>query len=129
MSEESHRQLVERLYESSGDTLRGVVHFQGDGVSPLYVREGIDTGRFKRHVERTIARAQRTVRGDDADTTGAGGYHVELFDGVVVFFLREGSSAGTVVALDSILARNLVSIVEECREALAVERSDTKATA
>lgn len=130
MSQESHRQLVEHLYESSGDTLRGVVRYHDGTVSPLYLRDDVDAARFKRRAEYTIALAQRTTGDDTGDTTAdPAGYHIELFDGVVAFYLREGSAAGTVVAIDSILARNLLSLMRDCKEALVAARRNTKATA
>lgn len=129
MSEESHQRLVEHLYESSGDTLRGVVRYHDGTARPLYLRDDVDATTFRRRAEYTIALAQRTTGEETGDTTAnPAGYHVELFDGVVVFYLREGSAAGTAVAVDSILARNLLSLVHECKEAL-VAQSDTTATA
>lgn len=127
MSEETHQQLVQHLYEASGDTLRGVVRYRDGSATPLYVREDVDTERFRRRVERTITRVGRVAGGDDEEEPES--YPVELFDGVVVFCLQEGPSAGTVVAVDSILARNVASVVRECREALSATRSETPATA
>lgn len=124
MSEPTPRKLLEFLNESTGDALRGVASHGGERIEPLYKRDDVDAGTFKRRITTTVAQAQHKAEdGDDAAD------HVELFDGVVVTYVRDGPATGTVVAIDSPIAGEILSFVDDCRAALTEGSGDTPARA
>lgn len=120
MSGSRHRDVVRFAREEADAALRGVVRYRDDDLRAIYRREGVDPGTLRPRVELTVAQARAKFRHaaelpsvDDPD------WHVEFFGGVVVVYLRETPTEGTLLSLDTVLGGQLVAFLSHCADVLA----------
>ncbi|WP_276246107.1 hypothetical protein [Haladaptatus sp. YSMS36] len=116
MYKDNAKELVSFLEQRVGGSLRAVAFYSSDTIELLHLRDDLDRERIRRSVEPglEILRQESQLEGigalpfEDLNAT------VHLFGQGVLLHFPQGVDHGTVVTLDSGVARQLNGFVKEC---------------
>jgi hypothetical protein len=113
------RRLLELVRGRAGDALRGVVRYDEDGYTALYVREDVQTDELREVFPSLVARMRSDEPVVPSEVYGAFGATqatVELHENAaLVHFSREETGGrGLLVSLDRDVAQGLGTFVDDC---------------
>ena len=118
---EQHQRLVRLINDQAGENFRGAFRYDENDWSVLYVRDDLATPDLQTVVPPLIQRAREhepIVREADYDGLGVHRASVSVHAEAVLVHIREGTQSGTVVTLDTEVARNISEFVTQCEAIL-----------
>lgn len=108
--------LTNALLERVGETLRSVSFYSPSGMEMLHLRDDIDRENIQQRVAPGLEILRRETQLEDADALPFPNLNatVHLFDEGVLIHFPQGPDQGTIVTLESDVARQLNQFVKEC---------------
>lgn len=108
--------LTEYLIDRVGESLRGVVEYDGNDTDTLHLRDDIQETRMQSQIDRMLNRLQpESTRAEEA-AFPFGDLHVTVrcFENAIILHFPTGQKKGVVVAVEPTVATGLTTFVREC---------------
>lgn len=118
MTEEDLEELTPYLKKTAGETLRGVVSYDGDEYDVRFIRDDLRERRVKSEVDKMIDRLRQESRSRERRSFPFGDINatVRSFEEAMVLHFPKTQERGIVVTLDPEIARQLNTFLGSCLE-------------
>jgi hypothetical protein len=113
--------LVDYLTDRIGQSLRGVVRYDGNDTDTLYLRDDLKETRLQSQIDRMIERLRPESAPAEEAAFPFGDLHVTVrcFDEAIILHFPTGRDEGVVVAVEPNVAMGLTTFAKECSELIS----------